>query len=96
MVAGARGSGARRYANLRMGQAQATDGSTAMTNSWDQLRRAGASARAMLVAAAAQQSKVPVEGLSVSDGIRTTANAVAATTGKRPRSLPIDAGQLKG
>lgn len=60
---------AKRYNNLRMGPAQGTGGSTAMANSWDQLRRAGASARAMLVAAAAQQWKVPAEELSVSDGI---------------------------
>ena len=66
---------ARRYNNLRMGQAQATGGSTAMANSWDQLRRAGASARAMLVAAAAQQWKVPAEELSVSEGVVTHARS---------------------
>lgn len=60
---------AKRYNNLRMGPVQATGGSTAMANSWDQLRRAGASARSMLVAAAAQQWKVPAEELSVSDGV---------------------------
>ena len=36
------------------GMAQGTGGSTAMANSWDELRRAGAEARARLVAAAAQ------------------------------------------
>ena len=66
---------AKRYNNLRMGPAQATGGSTAMANSWDQLRRAGASARAMLVAAAAQQWKVPAEELSVSDGVVTHARS---------------------
>jgi isoquinoline 1-oxidoreductase beta subunit len=62
---------ASRYNNLRMGPTQGTGGSTAMANSWDQLRRAGASARAMLVAAAAQQWKVPAEELGVSDGVVT-------------------------
>lgn len=66
---------AKRYNNLSMGPAQATGGSTAMANSWDQLRRAGASARAMLVAAAAQQWKVPAEELSVSGGVVTHARS---------------------
>jgi isoquinoline 1-oxidoreductase beta subunit len=48
---------------------QGTGGSTAMANSWDQLRQAGASARAMLVGAAAQQWQVPVNEITVSDGI---------------------------
>jgi isoquinoline 1-oxidoreductase beta subunit len=66
---------ARRYNNLRMGPVQATGGSTAMTNSWDQLRRAGASARSMLVAAAAQQWNVPAAEISVSDGVVTHARS---------------------
>jgi len=50
---------AKRYNNLNWGPAQGTGGSTAIANSWEQLRKAGASARAMLVAAAAKQWKVP-------------------------------------
>src|SRR5215471_16454993 len=42
-----------RYANSAFG-AQGTGGSTAMANSWDQLRTAGAEARARLIAAAAK------------------------------------------
>lgn len=60
---------AKRYNNLRMGPMQGTGGSTAMANSWDQMRRAGASARAMLVATAAQQWNVPAAEISVSDGV---------------------------
>jgi len=60
---------ARRYNNLGMGPMQGTGGSTAMANSWDQLRRAGAAARAMLVAAAAQQWQVPADEISVSEGV---------------------------
>ena len=43
-----------KYANLFMGQ-QATGGSTAIANSFIQMRRAGAAAKAMLVAAAAER-----------------------------------------
>src|SRR6516225_9617282 len=41
-----------KYANFAFG-VQGTGGSTAMANSWDQIRNAGAEARARLVAAAA-------------------------------------------
>jgi isoquinoline 1-oxidoreductase beta subunit len=60
---------AKRYNNLFWGPTQGTGGSTAIANSWEQLRKAGASARAMLVAAAARQWKVPAEEISVSDGV---------------------------
>src|ERR1700730_11856931 len=47
------------YGNLAMGgKVQLTGGSTAVANSWQQLREAGATARAMLVAAAARQWNV--------------------------------------
>lgn len=64
---------AKRYNNLLWGPAQGTGGSTAIANSWDQLRKAGASARAMLVAAAAQQWKVPAGEITVSGGVVTHA-----------------------
>jgi isoquinoline 1-oxidoreductase beta subunit len=60
---------ATRYNNLLWGPAQGTGGSTAIANSWDQLRRAGATGRAMLVGAAAKRWKVPVQEISVRDGI---------------------------
>ncbi len=60
---------AKRFNNLLWGAAQGTGGSTAIANSWEQLRRAGASARAMLIAAAAQQWQVPVGELSASEGV---------------------------
>ena len=56
---------AKRYANLAFGTMQGTGGSSAMANSWTQLREAGAKARAMLLAAAAKEWQVPVGG---SDG----------------------------
>jgi isoquinoline 1-oxidoreductase beta subunit len=59
---------AKRYNNTAFGPMQGTGGSTAVANSWDQLRKAGASARAMLVSAAAQRWSVPVSELTVSGG----------------------------
>ncbi|ALM52231.1 xanthine dehydrogenase family protein molybdopterin-binding subunit [Halomonas huangheensis] len=60
---------ASRYNNLFWGPSQGTGGSTAIANSWEQLRQAGASARAMLVAAAAQQWGVPGEEIVVEKGM---------------------------
>ncbi|NDP42434.1 MAG: xanthine dehydrogenase family protein molybdopterin-binding subunit [Aromatoleum sp.] len=60
---------AKRYANLFWGAAQGTGGSTAIANSWDQLRNAGAAARAMLVAAAAKQWNIPAASITVRNGV---------------------------
>lgn len=48
---------------------QGTGGSTAIANSWDELRMAGAAARAMLVEAAAQRWSVPAAGITVAAGV---------------------------
>jgi isoquinoline 1-oxidoreductase beta subunit len=55
------------YANLAFGL-QGTGGSTAMANSYEQMRKAGATARAMLVAAAATTWGVPAEEITVAKG----------------------------
>jgi isoquinoline 1-oxidoreductase beta subunit len=60
---------AKRYGNSVLGGLQGTGGSSAMANSWSQLRDAGGKARAMLVSAAAAQWHVPVEELTVDKGI---------------------------
>ena len=60
---------AKRYANLAFGTMQGTGGSSAMSNSWNQLRDAGAKARAMLVAAAATEWRVPVAEVTVEKGV---------------------------
>ncbi|WP_300455008.1 xanthine dehydrogenase family protein molybdopterin-binding subunit [Accumulibacter sp.] len=60
---------ATRYNNLFWGPSQGTGGSTAMANSWDQLRQAGATGRAMLVSAAARRWQVPVTEIAVRDGV---------------------------
>jgi len=60
---------AERYNNLLWGPMQGTGGSTAMANSWEQLRRAGATARAVLVAAAARDWGVPASEITVDRGV---------------------------
>ncbi len=62
---------ARLYNNLLWGPSQGTGGSTAIANSFEQLRKAGAAARAMLVAAAAGEWKVPPDAIEVSRGVVT-------------------------
>jgi isoquinoline 1-oxidoreductase beta subunit len=60
---------AKRYANLAFGTMQGTGGSSAMANSWAQLREAGGKARAVLLSAAAKDWKVPVAELTVEKGV---------------------------
>src|SRR5215831_14958982 len=57
------------YNNLFFGDFQGTGGSTSVANSWQQLRNAGAAARAMLVAAAADLWKVPTIEIKVEKGV---------------------------
>ena len=52
------------YKNLAFGM-QGTGGSTAIANSYEQMRQAGAAARAMLVSAAAQDWNVPASEITV-------------------------------
>ena len=70
---------AARYKNLAFGM-QGTGGSTATANSFDQLRKAGAMARAMLVNAAAQDWKVPAGEISVKRGVVSHAGAKRSAT----------------
>jgi len=60
---------ATRYNNLLWGPVQGTGGSSAMANSWAQLRQAGATARAMLLSAAAAEWGVAAGTLSVHQGV---------------------------
>lgn len=73
---------ARRYKNLAFG-AQGTGGSTAMANSWGQMRETGATARAMLVSAAAKRWQVPAAEITVAEGVlRHAASGRQATFGE--------------
>jgi isoquinoline 1-oxidoreductase subunit beta len=78
------------YKNLLFG-IQGTGGSTSTANSWLQLRRAGAAARAMLVAAAAREWQVPAVEITVEKGV-----VAHAASGKKTRfgALAAAAAQL--
>jgi isoquinoline 1-oxidoreductase beta subunit len=80
---------AKQYNNLFWGEAQGTGGSTALANSYEQLRKAGASARAMLVAAAAEKWQAPPAEIKISRGTlywknqRATFGQLAADAAKQ-------------
>jgi isoquinoline 1-oxidoreductase beta subunit len=88
---------AKQYNNLFWGPAQGTGGSTALPNSYEQLRKAGAAARAMLVAAAAEKWKVPAKEIRVSKGVVSHGNrkasfgelAADAAKQKVPEDVPL-------
>ncbi|HSR51667.1 MAG TPA: xanthine dehydrogenase family protein molybdopterin-binding subunit [Acidobacteriota bacterium] len=57
------------YSNTFFPNVQVTGGSTAIANSWNQLRKAGAQARAVLVQAAARRWEVSADEISVDKGL---------------------------
>lgn len=57
------------YNNLLFGPVQATGGSTSVANSFDQLRKAAAAARAMMIAAAAQDWNLPASEITITKGV---------------------------
>ena len=57
------------YNNLSWGPVQGTGGSSSIANSYEQLRRAGAMARALLVQAAAETWGVPAGEIAVTKGV---------------------------
>src|SRR5206468_8299662 len=66
------------YNNLLWGPMQGTGGSTALANSFEQYRQAGAAARAMLVSAAAQKWNIGAESIRVKEGVITHASGKKA------------------
>jgi isoquinoline 1-oxidoreductase subunit beta len=70
-----------KYKNMAFG-IQGTGGSTAMANSWDQMRNAGAEARARLVAAAAEAWGVDPASISIDKGVVKHASGKTATFGE--------------
>jgi isoquinoline 1-oxidoreductase subunit beta len=81
-----------RYANLMLGPIQGTGGSSAIANSWDQLRQAGATARAMLVAAAAAEWNMPASEITVERGVVRHASGRSANFGAlaaKAATLPV-------
>jgi isoquinoline 1-oxidoreductase subunit beta len=88
---------AKQYNNLLWGPAQGTGGSTALANSYEQLRKAGAAARAMLVAAAAEKWNVPASQIRVARGVVSAGNnkatfgqlAADAARQQVPQDVPL-------
>ena len=70
-----------KYKNFAFG-VQGVGGSTGLANSYEQYRLAGASARAMLVAAAAKQWGVKAGEIKVSKGVVSHASGKSATLGE--------------
>lgn len=68
---------AKLYANGNQG-AQMTGGSSAISNSWDELRKAGAASRAMFVQAAAARWSVPASEIKVKDSVLSHASGKTA------------------
>lgn len=87
------------YGNLRIrngnGFSQHTGGSLSMANSWEQMRTAGATARAMLVSAAAKTWGVPPSEIVIEKGVlRHPASGRSGgfgTFATRAASLPVPA-----
>jgi isoquinoline 1-oxidoreductase beta subunit len=81
---------AKLYNNTLWGPFQGTGGSTAIANSFEQLRAAGATARALLVGAAAQRWGVPASEITVESGVVRHASGKSARFGE----LVADASKL--
>lgn len=82
------------YNNLFFGPIQGTGGSTSTANSWMQLRQAGAAARAMLVAAAAAEWKVPAAEITVAKGVVAHKSGKSARFGElaaKAATMPVPA-----
>ncbi len=74
---------AKLYNNLFWGKAQGTGGSTAIANSFEQMRQAGGAAREMLVQAAAKKWGVPAGEIRIEKGvIQHAASSKQATFGE--------------
>jgi isoquinoline 1-oxidoreductase beta subunit len=70
------------YNNLAFGDLQGTGGSSAIANAYLQMRSAGATARAMLVAAAAEAWQVPAAEVKAQKNVLSHASGKRATYGE--------------
>jgi len=85
------------YKNLHWGS-QGTGGSSAIANSFEQMRNAGAAAKMMLVSAASEEWDVPAEEITVSQGVVSHAASknsarfgdLAKQAAKQPVPIPED------
>jgi isoquinoline 1-oxidoreductase beta subunit len=70
------------YGNVPFGgKIQMTGGSSGTASSWERYRRAGATARAMLIAAAAERWNVPIDEIQAQHGTVSHASGRSATYG---------------
>ena len=96
MRAAAAPADAEKYANTAFGM-QGTGGSSSMANSFMQMRKAGAAARAMLVAAAAEKFGVSADQITVEKGVLKAGDqtatfgelAEAASSQTAPEDPPV-------
>ncbi|HTM62595.1 MAG TPA: xanthine dehydrogenase family protein molybdopterin-binding subunit [Burkholderiales bacterium] len=80
---------AKRYNNLFWGEAQGTGGSSSLPNSYEQLRKAGAAARFMLLGSAAERWKVPAKDITIAKGV-----VLHKKTGRRAKFGDLVAGAM--
>lgn len=73
---------AKLYGNAMMGGTQGTGGSSAISDSWPKLRKAGAAARAMFLEAAAKRWGVPATEITIKDGVLSHASGKQAGFGE--------------
>ena len=81
------------YKNLLFG-VQGTGGSSAISNSYEQMRKVGAAAREMLVAAAASEWNVPAAEITVENGVIKHASGKEGRFGafaEKANALPVPA-----
>ncbi len=79
---------------------QTTGGSTSIAKTWEPIRQAGASARAMLIAAAAEKWQVDIKDVSTSDGVlknsQTNETLVYGDVANIAATLPVpESAELK-
>ena len=80
------------YNNLHWGEVQGTGGSSAIANAFEQYRQAGATARSMLLSAAAEEWGVPAEELTVEAGVISHASGKSGGFGAfagKAAELPV-------
>lgn len=82
-----------KYGNPAFGGMMGTGGSTAIFSSWDQLRAAGAAARAIMVQTAAKKWNVDASTVTVAGGV-VSSGSNKATFGELAADVPTD-GSLK-
>lgn len=70
------------YNNILWGEVQGTGGSSAIPNSFDQYRQAGATARKMLIVAAAEEWGVPADEITIEAGTISHASGQSAGFGE--------------